>query len=70
TSSTSSKQEQAIEYLTRKQVAALLGISLPTLHKWTKQGTIQAYRLGANIRYKQADVHAALENIRYLKYHH
>ncbi len=48
------------QLLTRKQTAQTLGISLPTLHQWTKDGKIQSYRIGKTIRYKQEDVFNAL----------
>lgn len=51
------------EYLTRKQTAKMLGISLPTLHEWTMEGRIQAYRIGRLVRYKRSDVHAALKSV-------
>lgn len=56
------------ELLTRKEVAEMLSISLPTLHEWTKEGTIKAYRIGRAIRYKHDDVQNALTEIRSIKY--
>jgi excisionase family DNA binding protein len=56
------------EYLSRKQTAKMLGISLPTLHEWTMEGRIQAYRIGRLVRYKRADVHAALKSVNCVKH--
>ena len=53
---------------TRKQVTKLLGISLPTLASWTKQGIIRAYRIGNSVRYKAEDVEKSLLNIKSVKY--
>lgn len=53
---------------TRKEVADLLSISLPTLHTYTKEGIITAYRLGSQVRYKHIDVEKALKEIDNLKY--
>lgn len=53
---------------TRKEVADLLSISLPTLHTWTKEGIITAYRIGSQVRYKHSDVNKALQEIGTLKY--
>lgn len=53
---------------TRKEVANLLSISLPTLNVWTKEGTIKAYRIGSQVRYKHSDVEQALQEIGTLKY--
>lgn len=56
--------------LTRKEVAAMLRVSLPTLHKWTKNGTINASRIknSSSIRYKYQDVMDVLQNIQHIKY--
>jgi len=53
---------------TRKEVAEILGISLPTLHTWTKEGIIKAYRIGNSVRYKIEDIEQALQNIKSIKY--
>lgn len=50
--------------LTRKETATLLGISLVTLHKWTNQGRLTAYRIGTRVRYKVDEVHNALIEIK------
>ncbi len=54
--------------LSRKEVAKLLGVSLPTLHRWTMDGTIKAFRVGRSVRYKMNDVEDALKNIQGIKY--
>jgi len=48
----------------------LLSISLPTLHTYTKEGIITAYRLGSQVRYKHIDVEKALKEIDNFKYSH
>ncbi len=55
-------------YLSRKETATILRISLPTLSKWTYEGKIKAYRIGTRIRYKPDEVHNALEKVSTLKY--
>jgi excisionase family DNA binding protein len=55
-------------YLSRKEASKLLGISLPTLHKLTRNGTINAYRLGNRVLYKPPDIDAALSQVESLKY--
>jgi excisionase family DNA binding protein len=47
-------------YLTRKEVAEHLKISLVSLHKWTNEGLLMAYRLGRRVYYKRVEVDAAL----------
>jgi excisionase family DNA binding protein len=48
--------------LTRKDVSKLLGITLPTVHDWTKKGIINAYRMGNLLRYKQSEILETLSN--------
>jgi excisionase family DNA binding protein len=52
------------EYLTRKQTAEKLDISLPTLDKYTIEGRIIGYRIGTRIRYKKPEIEQALKQIR------
>jgi excisionase family DNA binding protein len=61
-------QEPAPELITRKETALILGISLPTLNDWTKNGTIPAQRIGTRVRYNRANVYASLKDIETLKY--
>ena len=56
------------EFITRKETAQILGISLPTLNEWTKNGTIPAQRIGTRIRYKKTDVYNSLKDVETLKY--
>lgn len=46
--------------LTRQETARFLGISLPTLHQWTKTGKITASRISTRVRYYESDVEASL----------
>lgn len=48
--------EKKQEYLTRKQVADILQLSLPTLSEYSKNGLIPSYRLGRSIRYKKTEI--------------
>ena len=52
--------------LTRRETAAILRISLPTLNEWTKMGKIPAFRGNSRVRYFEADVYDALK--KYNKY--
>lgn len=47
----------------RKETARILSISLPTLHLFTKEGIIRAYRIGNRVLYKQDDIENALSVI-------
>jgi excisionase family DNA binding protein len=58
------KPNQETEYLSRNQVAELLGITFPTLRDYTLTGKLKGYRIGRRVRYKKAEVEAALTAIR------
>jgi len=60
--------EPSPELITRKETALILGVSLPTLNDWTKNGTIPAQRIGTRVRYNRANVYASLKDIETLKY--
>jgi excisionase family DNA binding protein len=51
-------------YLTRKEVAKRLLISLPTFDDYVKRKVIQAYKVGSRIRVKESDVEKALKAIK------
>ena len=56
---------QAEKYLTRKETAAKLNVSLPTLNEYTKRNLIRGYRFGARVLYKQSEIETALINMNY-----
>lgn len=64
---TNSTQDPPTEILNRKQAAALLGVSLPTLLEWTKSGKVTGYRISSRIRYKRAELENSLKQIQSLK---
>lgn len=62
------KPETPTEYITRKDTAGILGISLPTLNDWSKRGVIPSYRIASRVRYKRAEVMNSLTKVHSLKY--
>jgi excisionase family DNA binding protein len=50
-------------YLSRKEVAKLLKITLPTLHDWTKLRYLKAYKMGTRVLYKESEVIETLEKV-------
>ena len=52
--------KQETEYLTRKEAAKVLGVSLPTLNEWTKTGLIIGYRIASRVRYKRNELETSL----------
>lgn len=63
-----STQPEPTEFLTRKEVSNLLGISLVTLWDWSKRGLIPTLRIGSRIRFKKVDVLEALNQVETLKH--
>ena len=58
-----SKPIEQSEYLSRKEVAKLLKITLPTLHDWTKLGYLKSYKMGTRVLYKESEVKSTLERV-------
>jgi excisionase family DNA binding protein len=54
--------------LTRDEAAKLLGVSLVTIDKWSNEGTLQKFRIGGRIRFKTAELHKALGQVKNLKH--
>ena len=48
------------DLLTREEVAKLLNISLMTVHAWTNEGVLIAYKIGRRVYYKRQEVENAL----------
>jgi hypothetical protein len=63
-----SPPSENIDYLTRKETADLLRISLPTLHLYTRNGQLKGYKISSKILYKRDEIEASLVEIEALKY--
>lgn len=50
------KPTEQAEYITRKETAKILGVSLVTLNEWQKTGRVPAYRINTRVRYKKDEV--------------
>lgn len=57
------QKHDAAEYITRKDAAKILKITLPTLHDWTKLGWVKGYKIGSRVLYKRHEVEAAIEGV-------
>ncbi|MDG1056749.1 MAG: helix-turn-helix domain-containing protein [Flavobacteriaceae bacterium] len=44
------------EFITRKETAELFGVSLPTIHSWTKLEILKAYKQGNRTYYKYSEL--------------
>jgi predicted DNA-binding transcriptional regulator AlpA len=49
--------------LTRDETAKMLSISLVTLHNYTKNDIIPAFKIGYKVRYKKSDILQALQKM-------
>tara|TARA_R110001606_G_C15227324_1_gene634738 strand:- start:37 stop:333 length:297 start_codon:yes stop_codon:yes gene_type:complete len=56
-------QTKTDKLLTRKEVCAMLQISLVTCHNWTKQKILNPYRIGNKLRFKESEVLEALQSV-------
>ena len=56
------------QYLTRKDTAKLLQVSLVTLRDWSVKGILQSYKIGGRIRYKKSEIDESLKEVKNLKY--
>lgn len=60
---------QKENYITRKEAAQILGISLVTLDAWSyKKSLLKAYRISSRVRYKRSEVEACLLQIKTWKH--
>lgn len=57
------KPQPETEFVTRKQAAKKLGVSLPTLSDWTKTGKVKGYRIASRVRYKLNELEQSLSQI-------
>jgi hypothetical protein len=56
------------KYLTRKETAEFLKISLPTLHEYTKHGLVKGFRIGTRVLYKLEDLEQDIKSIEVSRY--
>lgn len=54
-------------YLTRKETAARLRVSLVTLTEWVNKSRLKAYKIGGRVLFRESEVEAALSRIVPLK---
>ena len=58
---TASPKNAADNLLTRKEAAAYLGVSLPTLWRWDKAGYLKTVPYGGCVRYRMCDLERILK---------
>ena len=47
-------------WMNRKDVGELLGISVVTIHNWSKEGILKPYKIGTRIRFRKSDIDQTL----------
>ena len=47
-------------WLSRKDVSELLGVSLVTVHNWSKIGVLYPFKIGTRVRFKRYDIENTL----------
>ncbi len=52
--------KEQTKYLSRNQVAEMLGINVSSVHNWTQKGILQAYQIGGRVYYKRKELEAAI----------
>lgn len=60
-----SQVKQNDDYLTRKEAATQLNITLPTLGHYTKRGLLTSYKIGARVLYKKSEIESAPLKVNY-----
>lgn len=50
------------EYITRKEVADMLGVSLTTIHFWCKREILKPMRIGNRVRFSRKHIEEILES--------
>ena len=48
------------EYLSKKEVASILGVNISTVNNWSKNKLIQPYQLGGRIFFKRENINNAM----------
>lgn len=61
-------ENHEVAYITRKEAAALLHVSLPTLNKYTKTGKLKSFKINGRVLCRREDIDAALTSVEPLKY--
>ncbi|HSJ58377.1 MAG TPA: helix-turn-helix domain-containing protein [Anaerolineae bacterium] len=56
------KTSEAQSFLTPQEVSELLRVSVYTVRRWIKEGTLPAYKVGRGWRIHESEMHAWLEH--------
>ncbi|GGD99592.1 helix-turn-helix domain-containing protein [Planktosalinus lacus] len=56
------KPKEPVIWITRKEASELIGVSLVTIHNWSKEGIINPYKIGNRVRFKRSEIENILLN--------
>lgn len=56
------RPKEPVLWITRKEASELIGVSLVTIHNWSKEGIINPYKIGNRVRFKRTDIENILLN--------
>lgn len=62
------KSKAEPEFITRKEAAKILGITLPTLSDWTKRGIVKGYRIASRVRFKKDEIQNSIIQMQTMNY--
>lgn len=57
-------RQPATGFISRKEAAKYLNITLPTLHDLTRTGKVPAHRIGRRVLYKTSEIDSSLKMIK------
>ncbi len=57
-------RQSPTDYITRREVAAIFKISLPTVHEWINKGILKSYKIANRVFLKRGEVEAALTQVK------
>lgn len=64
------RKEQEPRFITRAEVAEMLGVSLVTLHSYVNRGLLESKKIGHKTLFSEADVLKAIKSKKVYKFKH
>ncbi len=58
---TSLSKPQKAQYISRNEVAKILGVTSRCIYNWTKKGILVSYTIGGKVRYRSEEIENALK---------
>jgi hypothetical protein len=61
------EQPKTNDYLSRNDVSKMLGITLGSVHNWTKKGVLYAYQISGRVYYKRSEIEESIVKLKKVK---